>query len=469
MAETTTDLGRMRVGAAQVDITPPLGTHLTGAVAQHRPSEAVADPLFAKAVVFERGGRKLCFVGLDVTIVTQPYTDQIRRGASERFGIDPEAVMVHATQTHTAPALGAFLFETFDDLPPDAQWIRGDNAPYGALVVERTIEAIARAHDVLQPVQVGVGSCLEGRLAFNRRAIKQGGKAVMPPRGWLGTPAAEQVRCLEGPIDPELGVMAMRAADGTFVTLLLHYSCHPVHVFPKRIASADWPGAWATELQERHGQDRVALVLNGCCGDVNPWDPWDPDYANDHQRMGRMLADTTAELIDRVDFVDDAVLDWRIRHVPLPIRQVEPDALAAAEDVIAHHPQPIWADDDRTTVDREWVRAALLVSVDRLRQRDGVVDYEIQVLRVGQTAFVGLPGEPFAEGGIRIKMGSPTFPTFVAHCTTQYVGYLPTQRAFAHGGHEVDTSSWSKLVPEALDGVVDAAVELLGEVFDENA
>jgi len=467
MSDTSTRSTKLRAGAAQVDITPPLGTHLTGAVAQLRPAESVADPLFAKAVVFERNGRKLCLLALDVTIVNQPYTDQIRKAASDRFGLDPNAVMVHATQTHTAPTLGGFIFETFEDLPEDVRWIRGENPKYSALVVERSVEAIARAHDALQPVQIASGSCVEGRFAFNRRAIRQDGRAVMPPRGWLGTPAAERIRYLEGPIDPELGVMAVRAGGGEFATLLLHYTCHPVHVFPKRIISADWPGAWSAALQKRYGPTCVPLVVNGCCGDVNPWDPWDPDYANDHQLMGRTLAETAVGLIDRLKFTDDAVLDWRIRHVPLPIREVEAKPLAAARRFIAEHPQPIWTGDDRTVVDRKWVQAALLVSVDELRRRDGAVDYEIQVLRIGDTAIVGLPGEPFAEGGLRIKMGSPTFPTFIAHCTTQYVGYLPTKRAFAHGGHEVNISSWSKLVPDALDIVVNGAVELLGQVFAE--
>jgi hypothetical protein len=302
-------------------------------------------------------------------------------------------------------------------------------------------------------------------MAFNRRAIKQNGSAIMPPRGWLGTPAADQVRYLEGPIDPELGVMALRGEDGKFVALLLHYTCHPVHVFPKQIISADWPGSWSRELREVYGPTCVPLVLNGCCGDVNPWDPWDPDYANDHHRMGKTLADTAVKVISKLAYADDGSLDWRVREIPLPIRQVEAKALKAAKGVIAKHPQPVWTGDDQTFVDRNWVKAALLVSVDRLRQKDGVVNYEIQVLRAGRTAFVGLPGEPFAEGGLRIKMASPTFPTFTAHCTTQYVGYLPTKRAFAHGGHEVNTSSWSKLVPEALDMVVEAASETLREVF----
>ena len=43
----------LRAGAAQVDITPPEGTHLAGSGADvHRPAEVVLDPLYAKAVVF---------------------------------------------------------------------------------------------------------------------------------------------------------------------------------------------------------------------------------------------------------------------------------------------------------------------------------------------------------------------------------------------------------------------------------
>ena len=39
------------------------------------------------------------------------------------------------------------------------------------------------------------------------------------------------------------------------------------------------------------------------------------------------------------------------------------------------------------------------------------LDYEIQVFRVGNAAFVSLPGEPFVEGQLAIKIASPTFPT----------------------------------------------------------
>jgi len=68
-------------------------------------SGPLAATLYAKAVVFSDGTRKVCIVSVDVTIITNECSSRIRRAASA-LGFDPAAVMVHATQTHTAPALG---------------------------------------------------------------------------------------------------------------------------------------------------------------------------------------------------------------------------------------------------------------------------------------------------------------------------------------------------------------------------
>ena len=100
----------LKAGAAMIDITPPAGTHLAGSGAgEHRPAQAVMDPLFAKAIVFETNEQRVCMVILDLTIVTGSYTDQIRTAIGEQTGIAPEAIMVQATQTHSAPSLGYFM------------------------------------------------------------------------------------------------------------------------------------------------------------------------------------------------------------------------------------------------------------------------------------------------------------------------------------------------------------------------
>jgi len=466
MREVKQHPGSLRAGAAQVDITPKAGVQLAGDIGRRRPARLVSDPLYAKALVFESNGRKLCFVGLDLTVITRQYSALIRQTATENFGFEPEAVMIHPTQTHSAPSLGHFMLdEDFPALPPQYDWIRGGDESYNSFAVACIGQAIRLANEALQPVQIGVGSGIEGRVAFNRRAVKRDGSVGMPGRRWEEPLGPTWIRYIEGPIDPELGVMCVRTESLHMVAMLVNYTCHPVHLLPKPIVSADWPGALADQLRKAYGQDCVAVVLNGACGNINPWPPYNSDYVEDHWRMGRVLATTAGKVIETLPFQDEAILDWKTKHVKIPIRQVDPQQLDKAEQLLAQHPQPVWTDEECTRVDSDWMRAAEVLSVYLHQRRQPELDYEIQVFRVGDTAFVSLPGEPFVEGGLRIKLASPAYPTYIVHMTTKYVGYIPTKEALARGGHEVATSYWAKLVPEALDMVVEAAVGLLHEVF----
>ncbi|MBM3472492.1 MAG: hypothetical protein FJX75_04365 [Armatimonadetes bacterium] len=458
---------RLQAGAAQIDITPPAGTHLSGDIVRHRPARLALDPLFAKAIVFEREGRKLCLLALDVTIVTAPYTARIREAASRATGIEPDAIMVHATQTHSAPSVGGFMLDPdFPPLPAEFEWANGAVREYSDFAAERAVEAIRLANDSLRPAQVGAASCIEGRLAFNRRAVTREGGILMPGPSWHGgSLGPTSIRYIEGPMDPELGVLCVRDEALSIRALIANYTCHPVHVFPKPFVSADWPGALAARLQEVHGPQCVSLVVNGACGNINPWPPFDLDYVEDHVRMGTILADRAQAAIEAIQFTDDAVLDWRIAQVPIPLREIPAEELEHAQQVISERPQPTWADESKSGVDYDWMVAASIYSVHLMRQRSRIFDYEVQVLRIGDTAVVGLPGEPFVECGLRIKLASPTYPTYIAHCTTTYVGYIPIREAFDRGGHEVNTRYWAKLVPEAIDLIVEGATGVLQDVF----
>jgi hypothetical protein len=181
--------------------------------------------------------------------------------------------------------------------------------------------------------------------------------------------------------------------------------------------------------------------------------------------MGRVLAEGVGKVLETLTFTDDAPLDWRVRHLKLPIRELGDEELERVRGIIEENPEPVWQDAERTIADPDWMAAASTYSVHLMRERDPELDYEIQVLRIGDTAIVGLPGEPFVEGQLRIKLASPTYPTYIAHCTTHYVGYIPTKEALQRGGHEVNTRYWAKLVPEALDTVVEGATEVLNEVL----
>ena len=458
---------RLLAGQAQVDVTPRAGVHLAGDIARHRPARLCLDPLCAKALVLERGGRKVCFLALDATIVTASYTARIRESASRATGLDPEAIMVHATQSHSAPSIGRIMLDPdFPPLSAEFEWVTGAEAEYSDWAADRAVEAIRLATERLAPAHIGVGSGIEGRLAFNRRAVTRDGGIAMPPPFWQGGPLGPtHIRYIEGPIDPELGVLCVRDSALNVPAVVANYACHPVHVFPKPHVSADWPGALAAGLQQAYGAECVGLVLNGACGNLNPWPPFDPDYVEDHIRMGSLLAERVRAVVETLSFSEDATLDWRMERIPIPLREIPPHELTHAQQVLADRPEPAWIDEERTGVDPEWMVAASIYSVHLMRQRSPIFEYEVQVLRVGDAAFVGLPGEPFVECGLRIKLASPTYPTYIVHCTTQYVGYIPIREAFERGGHEVDTRYWAKLVPEAIDLIVEGASGALHSVF----
>lgn len=459
-----------------LDITPKVGAHLGGSgMGEHRPAQSVLDPLYAKALVLESGGRRLCFLALDVIIITEDYTARIRQTATDQFGIQPEALMVHAIQTHSAPGLGSFMLDPDFPLalPPELEYLRGGESEYGELVTSRAIEVIGKAAEALQPVQVGAVSAVSDRFAFNRRGVMRDGSIGMPwPVGRGKQPLGPtSLRYMEGPIDPEVGVFCVRNEEMKMVAMVLHHSCHPVNVFGNKSSyhavSADWPGAWAARMQSAYGQDCVPLVLNGCCGNINPWDPFDPDFVPDHQRMGAGLADLSCKAVPTITFGGLVELDWKARRIGLNYREVPKARRDEVEAILSESPEPKWKDDDPDRVDPHWFQAASTKSIDYCRKRMPEFRYEVQVLRVGDVAFVGLPGEPFVEGQLQIKLRSPAALTYVAHMTTQYVGYLPTEPACSRGGHEanVQCTFWAKFAPGSLEKVVETAVELLGEMF----
>ncbi len=465
---------QLSAGAAMIDITPPAGTHLAGSGAgDHRPTEAVLDPLFAKAIVFEAAGRRVCLVILDLTIVTSEYTDRIRTAICEQTGIEQDAIMVQATQTHSAPSLGYFMLDPDFPLETNAEteYLRGAERAYGDRAAAAAVQAAVEAAGRLQPARIGLGRGVLGDLAFNRRGIRRDGTIFMPrPLGREQQPfGISDVRYLEGPMDPEVGVCCVQDMNRKPLAFLLHYTCHPVNAYGNSdtflAASADWPGAWSREMQQAFGADAVPLVVNGCCGNINPWHPFDPDFRPDHQRMGRGLFSLSERIVHSMTFGGEAALDTRIEKIGLPFREIPDERLREVTAILDEHPKPPREADGQ--VDPRWFRAASTRSVELCRQRDGAFSYELQAFRIGDLCIVGLPGEPFVEGQLALKVNSAAPYLFPAHLTTHYVGYLPTREAYARGGHEAneDVTYWAKLAPGCLETVIERARDLVHELY----
>lgn len=459
-----------------------MGTQLAGAIGQRRPVEEVRKPLFASALVMEQEGRKFCILVLDLTLATKAWVQRIRQGAVERFGFDHDAVMVCTTQTHSAPYLGHAFEYKCEYIPANLRWLMGGDDAFNELAVEYALSAIGQATTKLEPVTVAAASGIEGRVAHNRRFVMRDGTTTTHPRA-----ADPQIRHAEGPIDPEVGVVGFRNNAGETVAALLHFTCHPNHGYPHLYASADWPGVWASGVRALCGEQCIPLVFNGCCGNIHHYNHLDPHHKEDLQRVGKLLIETTATILPRLEYKEIDAFKWKTLNLPLPWREVEPRVFQEARDLLDAFPEPIWfqgkdkkvpllgrdlsqglpvpLDEKRTQVAWDWMYAASLLDVEKQMQASPTFDYEIQALRIGDIALAAFPGEPFVEAQLEIKLKSPTYPTYLAHMSNQLAGYIPTAEALARGGFETRLANWSKLAPEALGMIVEATGEMFCQLF----
>src|SRR5437016_2282808 len=80
----------LRAGAARTDITPPIGYPMWGYAARHdAPSQGVHDPLRARALVLEAGGKRIALVSLDLgRAPTRQSTAAVRARVKAAAGIE---------------------------------------------------------------------------------------------------------------------------------------------------------------------------------------------------------------------------------------------------------------------------------------------------------------------------------------------------------------------------------------------
>ena len=92
----------LRLGFAEVDITPDRPVELVGFHRKDNRSKGVLKPLLAQTAVFEADER-CCLVTVDSIGFTKELTDGLRERVCRILDVAPEKVMVCFSHTHAAP------------------------------------------------------------------------------------------------------------------------------------------------------------------------------------------------------------------------------------------------------------------------------------------------------------------------------------------------------------------------------
>ena len=423
----------LHAGFAEADITPAVGAHKIGWLKDIVSTE-VHDPLFARAAVFRTPQEQVAFVQLDTLFVAWPEVAAIRQKVTRHYGFPGEHVMVAATHNHAGPAV-----THAGDVPKDAA--------YANWLVSRVVEAFGRALGDLDEAEVGWGRCFEWNVAHNRRVVMRDGTVRTH-----GTFADLNALCLEGPVDPELAVIAVRSTGSKLRGLVVNFACHPTHYGGDTILSAGFPGVLAQEMKRRANepvsdQGPVTLFLNGACGNLHTTDP--RTGANPSQeQVGQTLARDVIGVLHEIQYRRDVRLGAASRVVELPYRVITEDEVKG-----------------RTRGAQRFIDPAIyeraIPALVRTVQERKTHRVEIQALALGATAIVSVPGEYFSEFGLWIKEHAYPMSALVATNANGRVGYIPTRDAFSRGGYETTFGPASMLAPEAGEQIAATAVELI--------
>lgn len=449
----------LRIGWAQVDITPEqLPVYISGQF-HIRVSEGIRDRLEATALALESGGDHVIFVAVDAISISDELRDAVRANLTEP-GLDPLKVILHATHSHETPCnwLTAGTFPVFD---PESEGIDLGIVPAGEYIhfaAERIAGAVSEAWRGRAPGGVAHGQdfAVVGR---NRRWSDWQGKATMYR---LSGEGIAQFSHIEGYEDHSLNLLATYGTSGQLTGLVVNLPCPSQEDEQLFELSADFWCETRQELRRRFGNELFILPQCSAAGELTSRVIFETKA---HLRMlelrGRTMrqeiAMRIADAVERiVPYLSAAIdlspgLEHRHAVVKLPMNALSEDDLAEAleqsetwqkeyearkQECLAN---PQVRDEPRWYVPLSFAfnRAGWYRGVVQRYEKSRTAPWfsaEVHVLRLGEIAFASNPFEYYLDFGIQLKVKSPATQTFLIQLAGKGT-YVPSPRAVAGGGY----------------------------------
>ena len=354
---------QIRAGFAKIDVTPPIGTPLSGYGRRHGdPSKGIKDLLYARTISLTQKGETFYFVSFDNVLVDEHLRNVVLQKVRREIEVPDDHLVLAATHTHSGSGAIGGRF-----------WQRFIGGRFDRKIFEKTTDLIAAS--VIQSfknqrtVAVEYGEIDAGNLTENRLDEN--------------LPASALLRVI-------------RFKHGSNVLgQLVFFAAHPtLYSADNRHFSADFPGVLTRLLEEKYAKS-TSLFINGAAGDIRPSGIYS-DYPEKRvERYGQVL-------FEKVE---------SIRFKPLAL-----EGPWQAEIIRVKLP------------DTKVARFVPAILSNRFLPRHAY----FQVVRLGNIAFMALPGEIASEIGreIEARAAGKGFRLFVIGFANDYIGYVIPERYY---------------------------------------
>ena len=431
-------------GLSQMNITPEFPISLAGFFFGE--SQGVLTDLNAGVLVLEQAGERTALIAMDLCGLATTDVESIRAALKDAHNISN--VLVNTSHTHSGPT-------TF---PIRGGW--GKIQPeYRQFLRDRIVEGVRQAANDMFAATITVNSTTVDYLTYS--------------------PAHRNAK---GQIDPELGVTAIHDGKGNLRAVLINFACHAVclHGY-KNLISADFPGYLREAIARDCGSDLTVMYLQGAQGDIMPKEFKGAGHGEPELgfQMGEALAREAIQAIQCAPPPQEIALHVRSKTIhlpydPLPSRDALRQEIIRLQTELDSSSLPVEIVDNNKA-DIEWAHEAI-----EIQEKDEVQEYleaELQGLVLGDTAFLAVPLELYAQIGMRIKQDAPFVHTFILGLSNGAYGYLATPNAYDektyttnHACRRMGIWSFTRDVSEVLIAEASALLtELRNDLLRGNA
>lgn len=416
----------LMAGAAVRDITPTEENGMLPIAAVGRTTaEGVIDELHTRVIALNDGTNTALIVSNETG--KGPYGPLFAQELSDHTGVPLDAIFYTATHAHATPEITEEI--TMDYITFDEESEEVDNLQkWGRLVYDQMMDAADEALANMQPVTVGIGYS-DSYVNVNRNA-----KYTNPD----GTYYWSQGYGFDGFSDKTLSVIRFTSVEtGDPVAFIFNYAVHGVIMYANQVLdgktgiSSDI-GGYVCNALESQNEGAVAMFLMGAAGDQNPI--FGNEFFTPSIETGEKETNNQGSL---------EVLDWLGKLLYF-------DTVEAIKDI------------DTETSEAD---IAFQYGTTTIPASDGG-DYSLalQVLRIGNIALVGFPGEMFNEIGVNAIESSPMENTLWVNLVwtrpVQSTGYHSTDTITVEGGQGRNKNYLPGYIQDAM---TDLTTELVGK------
>ena len=424
-----------QAGAAKVKITPKAKMWMSGYASRNKPAQGKINDLWAKALVLQDPtGNKAVVITLDLVGITRNISNQVCQTLAKKHKIPRSNVVLSISHTHSGPVIRENLESMYNLSKQQGQFVRDYTKSLIRDIGKVTDKAMSNLKSAKLSWAIG-----KATFAVNRRNNKE---ADVPKLRMQEIP-------LNGPIDHDVPILAVRDLKGNLTAVLFGYACHAT-VLSGYEWCGDYPGFAQTAVEEAN-PGAVALFWAGCGGDQNPLPRRKVSLA---KKYGDELAASVQTVLKKPMKNISGKIHTAFREVDLPFSEL-PTREQLVKDTMS---------DNKYIISRA---KSLLAKLNKDGELRGTYPYPIQVWQMGKdVTLVTLGGEVVVDYALRIKkeVGAKTF---VMGYANDVMAYIPSLRVLKEGGYEGARSMiyygqptvWSPRVEEMIMTTVNKLVQ----------